>query len=224
MIGVFADYRDRLYSLDCFLEHIEDVSSQKGKVEILVVLKSSFYVALYNNIEATLYSVLEYAHSVYSGLFFDELPDNFKVLMVRYKRGRQDRYKGVEDSVVIDEIRSEGLVFPELSEYQKKVVVFSGNLDLRKINEICSSYGVGNIQVRRSYSEKILEVKNKRNKIAHGELSMLDAGKGIKINDLRFCYEAVDSVLNNVMACFNQLSVPLNENSDSVSANIHRST
>jgi hypothetical protein len=122
--------------------------------------------------------------------------------MIKYVRGRADQYKEVDDGVLVDNIKSKGLVFPEFNEYLKRVVVFSGNLDLRKINEISSFYGVGGINVSREFSQRVLEVKNKRNKIAHGELSMLDAGKCVKTSDLRKSHESVDLVLREVISCF----------------------
>lgn len=69
MKGITSDLLERNVSINRLFTHIEEVSDQRGKIEVVVVLKASFFVALYNNIEATAYATLE---KVCSGLM---IPD-----------------------------------------------------------------------------------------------------------------------------------------------------
>lgn len=198
MNGVLADLSDREYSIRRLLDHIDDVSNVRGKVDIIVVLKSSAFIAIYNNIEATIYSVVERIHSHASPLTYDDLSDALRTRMLRYSFGKtagafmNDAGKVAQEEL---NIRRTGQKFPDLANYLKKQSLFSGNVDARKLNVINASYGIPRISFAKEDAERMLWVKNKRNKIAHGEQSMSDGGQGIKTSSLRSASQSVSVIL-----------------------------
>jgi len=203
MRGVIADFTDRNYSIGRLLEHVEDVSDIRGKVEVIVVLKASVFIALYNNIEATAYTVVERIHDSASALTYDDLTEPLRKKMLQYSFGKtagafiQDPQKVIDEELKLRDSRQ---TFPELSEFTRRQSLFSGNLDARKLNEIGISYGISKLNFSKSDAEKMLWIKNKRNKIAHGEQSMSDGGQGIKNLDLRHASSSVEVILRNFIS------------------------
>jgi hypothetical protein len=198
MKGAIAELNDREQSIIRLLTHIDEVSETKGKIEVIVVLKSSVFVALYNNIEATIYSIIERMHDSISNCTYDEVADALKQKMVRYSFGKSASAH-IQDAVKVaaerEKLISSKQFFPELAAFLKRQDIFSGNVDVRKLNLIAVSYGMQKINFERKDAELMLWVKNKRNKIAHGEQSMSDGGTGIKTTDLKRAHRSTSIIL-----------------------------
>lgn len=198
MRSVIADLTAREYSINRLLDHVEEVSEMRGKVEVVVVLKSSVFIALYNNIEATVYAVIERVHDSVSKLEYDDLTMPLRNKMLRYSFGKAANvYMQDPEKISLKEasLRAIGEKFPSLSDFLRRQSIFSGNIDARKLNIIGVSYGMPKQYFVKLDAKKMLWVKNKRNKIAHGEQSMSDGGQGIKTEDLRRAANAVSSIL-----------------------------
>lgn len=203
MRGVIADLEDRNNSILCLLEHVENLSENKGKVDIIVILKSSIFIAIYNNTEATLYACFEKIHSILSQKKYIELPANLKTMMLKYSFGKKSTVS-MSDKFLVDKEERNLILkeakFPDLSDYLRRQSLFSGNIDVRKINDLCKSYGISKQTPSIRDSHNMLWVKNKRNKIAHGEQSMLDGGKGIKNIELKNAYTSTDLILRTFIS------------------------
>ena len=203
MKGVLADLADREYSIGRLLDHIDEINEARGKIDVIVILKSSVFIALYNNIEATVYSAVERIHDCASHLTYDKLSGAFQTKMLRYSLGKAAA-AFINDAVKIAneefKIRAEGNTFPGLSDYLRRQSLFSGNVDARKLNVIGISYGMAKIPFVKHDAERMLWVKNKRNKIAHGEQSMSDGGQGIKTSDLRLASASVGIILREFVS------------------------
>ncbi|WP_421446517.1 MAE_28990/MAE_18760 family HEPN-like nuclease, partial [Agrobacterium tumefaciens] len=197
------DLSDRQYSIGRLLDHIEEIGNSRGKVEVIVVLKSSVFIALYNTMEATIYSVVEKIHDLASSLEYDQLSGAYRNKMLRYSLGK--RNSGLirdANRVNLEEIsfRDKKDKFPGLSDYLRRQSLFSGNIDARQIRVIAASYGVSRMSFSKRDAEKMLWIKNKRNKIAHGEQSMSDGGKGIKTDELHAASQSIDIILRTFIA------------------------
>lgn len=203
MQSIISDLKDREYSIDRLLAHVYELSETRGKIDVIVVIKSSVFIALYNNIEATIYSVFERLHNKISHLTYDELIPPLQKKMILYSFGKtagahmQDPHKVASEA---EKLKREMAKFPELSEYLRRQTIFSGNIDARKLNEIGSSYGMPPTSFHAENANRMLWVKNKRNKIAHGEQSMSDGGKGIKNSDLDDTCKSVSAILRSFIA------------------------
>ncbi len=199
MKGVTSDLLERNVSIDRLFTHIAEVSDQRGKIEVIVVLKASFFVALYNNIEATTYATLEKVHYQLGLRKFSELTEKLQKRMLEYSFGK-GRASDLKDSLKVkamkQKILAEDLRFPSIHDFLKRKTIFSGNLDARRLGDIAEEYGMKRPNFR-GETEHVLTVKNKRNKIAHGELSLSDAGKGIKNGELKNIFYSVNLVLED---------------------------
>lgn len=200
MKGVIADLEAREYSIRRLLDHIDEVGEARGKIDVIVVLKSAVFIALYNNIEATAYSIFERIHHSASSLNYDQLANPLKIKMLRYSFGKdagtyiKDQQKIIEEEL---KFRLRSQTFPEISEYLRRQQLFSGNIDARKLNVIGKSFGMVRLNFSKQDAERMLWVKNKRNKIAHGEQSMSDGGQGIKTSDLKHSLTSVNAILRS---------------------------
>lgn len=195
MNSVITDFNARVDSVSKMLSHIEEVSSVNGNVDITVILKSSFYIALYNNIEATIYSILERVHEEIHGCEYKSLTENIKCKFVSYHFGNGDL--SLKRKVQLTELLSNSSIyFPHLKDYQKVKTVFSGNLDCQEIRNVFKSYGI-RIGRARGNPEHLLRVKNKRNKIAHGEQSLSEAGLQVTNRQLKEMHKSVELSLTD---------------------------
>lgn len=162
------DFHNRCADIKHFHEHIAYLSTQKGTVKISSILKSSLFVALYNNVEATFYAIFERIHSELTTIPYLKLNDKLKAKI-------KDFY--FKDKNNTDE-ECQYLTLPPIYDFLKKINLFSGNLDARKGKAIFKTYGISfeeKYELNKLYS--LVTIKNKRNKIAHGELSLPEAGK-----------------------------------------------
>lgn len=201
MKGTKSDLHERNTSIQRLLTHTEEVSEQRGKIEVIVVLKSSFFIALYNNIEATMYSSLESLHYHISLQKSCDITEELQKRIIDYLlgRGNQEQLKDKEKiSKIKKDILDNDIRFPNIDEFIKRKSIFSGNLDTRKIKSILLEYGIHKEKFGAN-EEHLLIIKNKRNKISHGELSLSDAGKGIKNKELNEIFKSSKIVLEETI-------------------------
>ena len=192
MISIKNEYNDRLEEANKLLEHIESIS---GVVETSI-LKSSYTLLLYNNLEATVSSVISHVHDIASECNYSELSEELRHLYANYY------HFDIKKSSVksnIDLTISGDSTFPVFSEYCKKVTVFSGNIDFRSLNKILTSYGIAKIVIWSQNSDNILTIKNKRNKLAHGEESFKDCCRDHTVSELKELGKSLERLLNKLI-------------------------
>jgi len=185
-------YQDRLDEAKKLIEHISSLPSNSGVVES-AILKSSYTLLLYNILEATVSSSITYIHEKASDHKYDELSEEFKKLYASYYHFDISKKKVKEH---LDGTVSGELKFPDFEEYCKRITVFSGNIDLRSLNDINTNYGIGRIDLRGKNSENILTIKNKRNKLAHGEESFRDSCREYSLTELEELGDSLERMLN----------------------------
>lgn len=185
---------------DDLFNHIEKLSNSDitGNVDICLILKSSLYIAMYNNIEATIYSILEKFHNEISRYTYMELIPELRNKIADYHFGNKQELNTRKKIQISNIILSGNYKLPQLKEFMSVKVVFSGNLNLRIIRNIFKSYGA-NITNVAGKAEDLLSVTTKRNKIAHGEQSLKEAGR-ISNKTLQAVKCSVSSILDNVIS------------------------
>ena len=145
--------------------------------EMQCALKAQFLVVLYNIVEST---VCDCLNSIYDsiaddGLTFAELSDEMRNIWKNYliRKSKPDCKKN--DTELMDM----AIRFEELA------VNISGSLDIRKVIEVFSKHGCKLDETNRDkYSNSFLVVKNKRNNLAHGNISFSECGSNFLISDL----------------------------------------
>ncbi len=195
MRGIRAHVQERKSEADILLELLGDIVERPNSVVRAAVLKSSHVLVLYNAIEATATEVLERIHEIIAREKYSDLSPEIRKLWTEYffcKQSEKRRFESLE-ATVQGEAR-----FPQLKEFLDQINLYSGNLDARAINAVLKRYGIG--MVATPNQSKLLEIKTKRNRIAHGEEMFKEACRHLTVSDLRSfqdaCFDAIECLLN----------------------------
>lgn len=144
--------------------------------ELNKTVRASGYLLLYNLVESTVTNAIDAIHRIIedNDLEYEDLSDDLKKITL-------NNFKGMIAKVSSGEIGSEHpiqLAMVKLG--HKKEKLFSGNVDCRTIRNISNSYGFPHPNPKgkgRHISEFVLEIKNRRNALAHGTLSFEQCGR-----------------------------------------------
>ena len=112
-------------------------------------------------------------------LSIDKVSEEIKTLWLAHK------LKSVKgDNRKIVDIINDTINKTIIVEFNDINVQLSGNVDHKKIREIGENYGFAapNPSVSVGY---LLTIKDKRNKLAHGEITFADCGKGYTVQELK---------------------------------------
>ena len=190
MIGARADVAEKKQEAQILLDLVSEVSARPESIVRAAILKSAHMLLLYNAIESTTTIVLERIHDVLAREQYSDLRPEIRKLWTEYffqRHSEKSRFGHLEGT-----IRGEAK-FPRLSDFLDHVNLFSGNLDGRAISELLAKYGIGSLNtVDRA---KLLDIKSKRNRIAHGEEMFKEACRNYTVGEMG-SYQA---------ACFNAL-------------------
>lgn len=191
---VRAEFQERHAEIVILFDHIE-VLTESNRVNLILILKSSLFIALYNNVEATIYSLFERVHQEALRLSYDELSKKMQIILLEYHfdKGRSVNWEQF-NNLHVGHVR-----FPTLKEYLERLGLFSGNLDVREVRRIFLKYGVLPYTLPKNKGECLLTIKSKRNSIAHGSERMIQAGQGFKNERLRRLIDDSEEVLGHVI-------------------------
>ncbi|WP_286258488.1 MAE_28990/MAE_18760 family HEPN-like nuclease [Pseudoalteromonas apostichopi] len=197
------DFQEKRKEADILMNHIQDLSSEIGNVNKVAILKSAFIILLYNVVESTTVLTLERVHEKVSRYKYSELSQPLKKLFVEYYLFGENKNK---QQSMLNLIMSNSLTFPGYDEFTKKVNLFSGNLDARELSKILGRYGIGKITSLNK--DKLLTVKNKRNKIAHGEVMFKECCRNSTFDELKSIkiaiFDALEQMIASTEIYFNQ--------------------
>ena len=190
MIDVENEYYKRLSEVDLYFDML--VMLDKGNCKILctdiigvksekeidaslsMILKANGFLLLYNLIEATIRnSINAIFDSVHSkNLTFKDLTDNLQKMWIKQE------IKNIKHEDIFS--LSKKILENELLRFKAECIKIDGNIDAQKIREIAKQFGYQEAKNGRD----LFDIKNKRNKLAHGESSFTDIGKDCTVRDL----------------------------------------
>lgn len=157
--------------------HIENKNELYVTQEMQCALKAEFLILLYNIVESTICDCLNtlYDSIADENLTYSEVTQEIRNMWrLSLKRGSNPDYQKTDL-----ELEDTRIVFERLS------INISGSLDLRKIIEVFSKHGCTiDESNREKYADSFLIVKNKRNNLAHGNISFSECGSFYMISDL----------------------------------------
>ncbi|WP_429059816.1 MAE_28990/MAE_18760 family HEPN-like nuclease [Aeromonas veronii] len=168
------------------------------------VIRSTVILSLYNVVESTITQVLNKIHDEiisqkvrYNNLI-KPIKDIALVYFYKHKEKRADIHASLDVlHSTVDMIRGKShfdIAYKPMSEsYQ----LYSGNLDARIIRKVMKKYG---IDISDTYGCKLVNVKNGRNKLAHGEESFEEFGRNVVLKSLEEYFNDVEALLNEVIA------------------------
>lgn len=190
MISVQTELEEKITESSILLNHLQEVENKSGTIQTSAILKSSFVVLLYNIIESTTRVIFEVVHDNLSQYTYNQLSEKSKTLFLNFYFNNHPNKTYKKH---IDEILSNKLTFPILDEYTKKISLFSGNLDARFLNDLLKKYGINPLTCNNR--KDLLRIKNKRNKLAHGEESFINSCRGFLVRDLIKFQKAVHDTM-----------------------------
>lgn len=222
MLVVKRNLIDRISDIEDFYKLLENIIEKEAvllfpnegdrrerfDLGLSAILKSNFALLLYNLIESTVTNCLVAIHSAISreNCKYTELSENIQHIFIDYYYKNLAANKISSDNitshlqVMINTWAYDAIVQLSFDEYTKYKTgsTFSGNLDSKEINKLAKKYGV-DFELKSSELEKI---RNRRNKLAHGEVSFLECCnldtlpymKVLKDRTIHFLSEFTDSI------------------------------
>lgn len=149
------------------------------------IMKSNFLLMLYNLVEACIVNgIMEIYESVKDeGCTYDQVINELQSIWIRYKI---KQVYGTETNISTYEKQVKGIIKMIADNtvliIPKGAVKISGNLDAKKIKEICDMHKIRyHLQLK---GEKLELVKRERNNLAHGDVSFSDCARDLTIGDL----------------------------------------
>lgn len=150
--------------------------------------RASTYLLLYNLVECTTSRSLIEIHNRLkaSKLPYEKFNKEVKQLMLNYVGNVTSKKSSTSEAAPF--IHDFGEVFSgrvgfvlEYKDMEKYYSLYSGNLDSKKIKETLQKYGIL-FDLQQGVLQKI---KDKRNKLAHGEMSFEECGRDLTIQEIR---------------------------------------
>jgi hypothetical protein len=142
--------------------------------DLVKTFRANGYLLLYNLVESTMTNAIDAIHQIFQSknLGFDDLRDEIQQVVLKNFRGvAWDEYMAFD--------KSHPIQIAMLRMGYKKENLFSGNVDARSIRDTAKIYGFDIAAHDTSISkdgQRLLDIKNKRNQLAHGKISFEDCG------------------------------------------------
>ena len=216
MINTIINFEKRKLEINTYLDYLllldkdtielkyyenQEVKCKQVAPEFLTTLTANSFLLLYNVIESTIRNsiVAIYDNIKAEGVTFNELSDNLKKLWTKFET---DRFK--EGNFRMESIRdfvldfANKIVLNEVVVFSEEWMDFSGNLDANEIRGLAEKIGF----LKSPDGRNLVKIKDKRNRLAHGEHTFYDVGKDfsvreiIELKDEVFVY--LDDVVKNV--------------------------
>lgn len=162
-------------------EHLESI-------QYATLIKSNIFIMLYNLIEGVVTQTYTFLFDTIRNNVntFDELNNKIKLIYLNLQVGMLEKPADILNYLS----RYQDIHKISYEEYTQKRTLYSGNLDAKTIRELNDKIGI-RYELHVDNEEKMLTVKNNRNKLAHGELSYQEVGRNYTDSDLSGYIDAV---------------------------------
>jgi hypothetical protein len=185
-----SEYQKRLDEVEMYFNTIKVLDSGICKIvctdilgnqterriddELSKVLKANGFLLLYNLIEATIRNSISAIFGAMhaQNMTFKKLTDNLRKLWINQevKNLKKEELLSLFSSILED----------ELIKFKAECVNISGNIDAQRIRDIAKQFGYKESRDGRD----LVTIKEKRNKLAHGEFTFSEIGKDYSVSDL----------------------------------------
>lgn len=224
--SAYLDYRDKcdevhnFFKFIDFLENSKNIEAQgadkisSSKVKVLInkdlieTIQSSGFLLLYNLIESTMTAAidaiyqnlqqLEQEHKNSPNLFIFKLKEGLRKSLIK-------QYSGIFSIEGINNISSNKTSFfgSIINQGYDKKNLFNGNIDCAEITHIARNrfgFKVNPIPGSPYNTEHILDIKNKRNTLAHGSQTFREVSQLLALGELQNHFDSTIKLLEGVFA------------------------
>ncbi len=209
---VRANFNDRKDEIDLyfkfidFLDNIEKTENMEKSNYILYnkdvekIIRANSLLMLYNLVESTLVTGMEEVYSALkeNNITYSQVRREIKEIWFNYRfsnaydrKAHYDTYKKTAERIITSIMLNEPLIL------DRKATGISGNLDATSIRDVCKKHGIQfNTPGNCHGGEKLTQVKDQRNQLAHGTLSFVECGRDFTVEDLHVIKEEVENFLS----------------------------
>jgi MAE_28990/MAE_18760-like HEPN len=190
MRDVIRIFIERKAEIDLYFDFLEDLMEKKAQIissdgskqnvniELAKILRANGFLLIYNVVESCVTQGIEaiYLDIIDKGVNYNDIKSNIQAEIIN----------NVKNNVKIDDFISQvnNITVDIVAHYPKKI--FSGNIDAKKIRETAKKYGFShetNSEMTKSGAQ-LLTVKQKRNDLAHGDISFKECGQDYTIQQM----------------------------------------
>lgn len=189
MNNTMALFAYRKEEIEFYFSVMKDIENKGRNIKtidnsrLIRIMKSNLLLMLYNIVEACIVNGINEIYESLSCIKYSDLIDEIQDLWVAGYTGSsydggmtRDTVKNVTKQVI------DYVVKDRFIQLNKGWFKLSGNLDARKIYEICVRHGIRHeAEDRKSH---LLTVKKKRQSLAHGDESFGDCARDFTLDDL----------------------------------------
>ena len=210
MNTVLLDFNTRAQEVDDYFIFLHGLSKKTTKLavadsagqyqiqslndELEKTLKANGLLLLYNLVESTMRNGIlaifdEFKNQAIS---FDQLKPEIKMIVLQILENRSPE----RNPLPINQISTDMIISTLASEK-----LFSGNVDAREIRKIAEKYGFSYQTdfAKTKNGENLVDIKDKRNDLAHGVKSFKEVGQGKTIEDLLEIKKEVIEYLRQIL-------------------------
>jgi hypothetical protein len=205
MINTKNEYNKRLSEVEIYFDTLQlldkgsckivcadiigKVSEKKIDNNLSTILKANGFLLLYNLVEATIRkSINAIFDSVHSkNITFKHLTDNLRKLWIKQE------IKNIKHEDIFTLAKQ--ILDNELILFKAECINISGNIDAQKIRDITKQFGCQESKNGRD----LVTIKEKRNKLAHGEFTFSEIGKEYTVKELIDFKNNTKTYLDNVL-------------------------
>lgn len=218
MQSVVDSFNERVVEIDLFFKMLQALDKpdvqlffpnqvprhkyKKLDPDWLKTLKGTAFLLIYNLVES---SVREGIGAIYEKARVEKCTMGTLDIKIR-KVWINQHFKKMENSGSFNSFRDKGHELVELAltnaiaSLDKELLPVSGNLDARKIREICNKHGMTFSKHRIAHmGDKLVTIKDKRNSLAHGDESFAECGRQHTVTELVEMKKQAVSYLRGVL-------------------------
>lgn len=216
METTFSNFYERKKEIDLYFSAIKSLYNLKDETkqnktmavkylndDFLKTLKSNALIMIYNLVESTIMGgILEiYDDLKQNGITYKTVREeiqkiwfSFKFNQVYDKNAHHNSYKNKAIEII------NAILNDETISLDRKATDISGNLDADKIRQICDNHGITyTLDPKCRGGCVLLDIKEKRNDLAHGTVSFVECGRNYSIETLNKTKEETYIFLSNIL-------------------------
>lgn len=206
MQNTFDIFNDRKYEINFYYSIMTEIDNGSPDINTIdnrrfyKIMKSNFLLMLYNLVEACVVSGMM---EIYEDLKNDGCSYNQVIHEIQdiWSKNQIDKIYGPATERVTYENRVQQIIQDITTNapiiLSKDALGISGNLNARKIKELCDKH---RIRYRlQTQGESLERVKRERNSLAHGDVSFSDCARDLTIGDLEDIKNEVIQFLNDIL-------------------------